>query len=175
MSDCAWWVILTELYPFIPHHFQWPWLYFMVTAVSNVKQFLLKILCYPMKLQLCKIVDCPDNIFWIAELFTTKHGDASLQARFFCKKKNWFAFFNVKVTVEDHIIKIWLELLVLLQLNLVWWHIIISWIVKRLDCSVVVKIKVTEKVQNSSDFSSERYLLSCWTFCNQIWLDDTSL
>ena len=47
-------------------------------------------------------------------------------------QKDWFAVF--KVTVKDHIIKIWLsnvssELLILLQLNLVWWHIIISWIV----------------------------------------------
>ena len=42
--------------------------------------------------------------------------------------------FKVKATVEDHIIKICLsnvssELLILLQLNSVLWHIIISWIV----------------------------------------------
>ena len=46
----------------------------------------------------------------------------------------WFAVFKVKVTVKDHIIKRWLsnessELLILLQLNMVWLHIIIGWIV----------------------------------------------
>ena len=45
-------------------------------------------------------------------------------------QKDWFAVFKVKVTVKDNIIKIWLsnimsELLILLQLNLVWWYIII--------------------------------------------------
>ena len=49
-------------------------------------------------------------------------------------QKAWFALFKIKVTVKDSRIKIWLanissELLVLLQLNLVWWHIILSWIV----------------------------------------------
>ena len=33
---------------------------------------------------------------------------------------------------------------------------------KRLECSAVVKVKVTEKVQNSSECSSGQYLLSCW-------------
>ena len=51
-------------------------------------------------------------------------------------QKDWFAVF--KITITD-MIKLWLfnilsELLILLQLNLVWWHIIIKW---RLDCSVV--------------------------------------
>ena len=41
---------------------------------------------------------------------------------------------KVKVTVKSNIIKIWLfntlsELLILLQVNLVWWHIIKRWIV----------------------------------------------
>ena len=48
--------------------------------------------------------------------------------------KDWFAVFKVKVTVKDHIIKLWLsnissDLLILLQLNLVWWYIVIRWIV----------------------------------------------
>ena len=77
-------------------------------------------------------------------------------------QKDWFAVF--KITITD-MIKLWLfnilsELLILLQLNLVWWHIIIKW---RLDCSVVVKVEVTEEVQNSSECSSGRYLLSCWS------------
>ena len=49
-------------------------------------------------------------------------------------QKDWFAVFKVKVTVKDQLIKIWLsnrssELLTLLQRNLVWWHINISWLV----------------------------------------------
>ena len=43
---------------------------------------------------------------------------------------------------------------------------------KRLDCSVVVKVKVTGKVQNSSECSLEQYLHNRWTFCNQTWYGD---
>ena len=48
-------------------------------------------------------------------------------------QKDWFAVFKVKVTVTDNIIKICLlnilsELLILLQINLVWLYIIIRWI-----------------------------------------------
>ena len=48
-------------------------------------------------------------------------------------QKDWFAVFKIKVTVKDDIIKIWLfhmlsELLIPLQLNLVWLYIIIRWI-----------------------------------------------
>ena len=44
-------------------------------------------------------------------------------------QKDWFAVFKVKVTVKDNIIKIWHfnmlpELIIHLQLNLVWWYII---------------------------------------------------
>ena len=83
-------------------------------------------------------------------------------------KKNWFTIFSVKVTVKDHIIKISLsnissELLILLQLNLALMahHHKLDCPVKRLDCSVVVKVKVTGKVQNSNECSSRRYLLNC--------------
>ena len=68
--------------------------------------------------------------------------------------KDWFAVFVVKVTVKDHIIKISLcnissELLILLQLELVLMahNYKLDCIVKRLDCSVVVKVKNTGKVQ----------------------------
>ena len=59
-------------------------------------------------------------------------------------QKDLFAIFKVKVTVKDHIIKIWLsnmssELLILLQLNLVWWYIIISWIVLWNDCIALLR------------------------------------
>ena len=67
-------------------------------------------------------------------------------------KKDWFAIFRVKVTVKDHIIKISVffiissELLILLQLNLMTHHYKLDCLVKRLDCSVVVKVKDTGKV-----------------------------
>ena len=83
-------------------------------------------------------------------------------------QKDWFAVFKVKVTVRNNIIKICFvnilsELLILLQLNLVWWHIIIRWIVLWKDwIALVVKVKVTEEVQHSSECSSGQYLLSCW-------------
>ena len=95
-------------------------------------------------------------------------------------QKDWFSVFKVKVTVNNNVIKIWLfnilsELLILLQLHLVWWYIIIGWIVLwRLDFSVVVKVKVTEMVQNSRDCSSGQFLCSCWTFCNQTWYGDAT-
>ena len=79
-------------------------------------------------------------------------------------QKDWFAVFKVKVTVKDNIIKIILfnilsELLILLQLGLMAHHLKVDCLVKRLDCSVLVKVKVTEKVQNSSECSSGQYLL----------------
>ena len=45
---------------------------------------------------------------------------------------------------------------------------------ERIGLCVVVKVKVTEKVQNSSECSSGWYLFSCWTFCNQTWCGDAS-
>ena len=74
-----------------------------------------------------------DDVSSNAEPFTAKLGVAMHHYEldiFF--QKDWFAVFKVKVTVKDHIIKIWLsnmfsELLILLQVNLVRLHIIISW------------------------------------------------
>ena len=90
--------------------------------------------------------------------------------------KNWFAVFKIKVTMKNHLIKIWLsdispELLLLFQLKLIWWHT--DFFVKRLDCSVVATVKVGT-VQNSSQCSSWRCHLNCWTFCNQTWYCDAS-
>ena len=73
-------------------------------------------------------------------------------------QKDWFAVFRVKITVNNHTIKISLsvifsELLILLQLNLVLmahYHKL-DCLGKRLDCSGVVKVKDTGKVQNSSE------------------------
>ena len=82
-------------------------------------------------------------------------------------QKDWFAVCMVKVTVNDHIIKILLskifsELLILLQLGFMVHYHKLNCLVKRFDCSVVVKVKVAEKVQNSSECSSGRYFLGCW-------------
>ena len=43
-------------------------------------------------------------------------------------------------------------------------HHKLNCLVKKLDCSVGVKVKVTGKVQNSSECSSGCYLLNCWSF-----------
>ena len=45
---------------------------------------------------------------------------------------------------------------------------------KRLDCWVVHKVEVTEKVQNSSDCSYGGHFLNCWTFWNQTWYGDAT-
>ena len=82
------------------------------------------------------------------------------------------------------------ELPNLLQLDtLVWWNIIISWSVFWKAWVVVLKVKVTSKVQTFSwiavlkvkvtsevqtfnECSTGRVLLNRWTFCNQIWHGD---
>ena len=68
--------------------------------------------------------------FWITEPFTTKLGMVMHHYEPDFLSKSGFVVFKVKVTVKDNIIKMWLfnmlsELLILLQVNLVWWHIII--------------------------------------------------
>ena len=81
-------------------------------------------------------------------------------------QEDWLAVFKFRVTARAHIIKIRLfiissELLILLQLGLMVHRHKLDCLVKRLDCSVVVKVKVTEKVQNSGECASGRYLRSC--------------
>ena len=59
------------------------------------------------------------------------YSDPSPWARLSTKKIGLLSS-KIRVTFKDHIIKIWFlssELLIILQLGLVWWHIIISWIV----------------------------------------------
>ena len=75
---------------------------------------------------------CPDDIFWIAEPFTTKLVRWCIIISHIVFQKDWFAVLKVKVSVKNNIIKIWLfgilsELLILLQLNLGWRHVIIRW------------------------------------------------
>ena len=76
---------------------------------------------------------CPDDILSLNILLPNSVWWCIIKSQIVFQK-DLFAFFKVKVTVKDHIIEIWLssissELLILLQLNLDWWHIIISWIV----------------------------------------------
>ena len=68
-------------------------------------------------------------------------------------QNDWFAVFKIKVTMKDHVIKIWLFSLLseLLILGLKSHDHKVDFLVKRFDCCVVIKIKVMEKVQNSSD------------------------
>ena len=107
----------------------------------------------------------------------TWYGDATSWMRL--SSRRLVCFLRFRVTVKDHIIKMSLsnrssELLILLQLNLVLMahHHKLDCLVKRLDCSVVVKIKVKKKkkVQSSSECSPGQYpLLNCWIFCHQTW------
>ena len=70
---------------------------------------------------------CPDD--------TSKHGVVMHQHEPDCLSKDWCAVFKIKITVKDHnsynqnmTFCMFCELLILLQLNLVWWHITISWV-----------------------------------------------
>ena len=116
---------------------------------------------------------CSDEIFWTAEQLTTKHGKVMHHHEPKYCEKVAFAFFKVKVTMNAHVIKIWffvvsLELRILLQPNfgLMAHYHKLGFLVKRLHCCVVLKVKVTSTVQNFIEFSSGPYLLNCWTFRN---------
>ena len=97
-------------------------------------------------------------------------------------QKDWFAVFKVKVTVKDHIIKVWLsnsnissELLILLQLNLIWWHIIVSWIVLWKDWIAVFWSGQGHKKGSKFQWMFIWMLsLNCLTLCNQTWYGDAS-
>ena len=120
---------------------------------------------------------CPHDIFWIAEPFTTKLGMEMIIMSQIVFQKDWLAVFKVKVTMKDHITRIWLSVFrtadpFATKRGLMAHHHKLDCLVKRLDCSVVVKVKITEKVQNYSECSSGQYLLNCWTFCNQTWYGD---
>ena len=108
----------------------------------------------------------PDLVWWCI-----------IMSQIVLKKKNCSAVFKVKVTVKNNMFKIclfniWTADPFASKLGLMAHHHRVDCLVKRLDCSAVVK--VTEKVQNSSECSSGRYLLSCWTFCNQTWYGNAS-
>ena len=55
------------------YHFQWPWLYFKVTAVSN--SFYLKLYSYPIKSNLCMVVNYINRIIPVFLLFFVFKGD----------------------------------------------------------------------------------------------------
>ena len=90
-------------------------------------------------------------------------------------QKDWFAVFMVNVTVKANIIKIWFFSYIIwtadpfaTKLGLMAHCHRMDCLVNRLDCSVVVKVKVTGKVQNSSKCSSGWNLLICLTVCSQL-------
>ena len=123
---------------------------------------------------------CPDDIFWIAEAFNSKLGIGMHHYQPGCYPKRLVCCFKVKVTVKDHIIKIWLsnissEVLIILPLNLVWWHIImVWWHIIIMSCEKIGLLcwgqgQGHRKVQNSSKCWSGRYFGNCWTFHNQTW------
>ena len=90
--------------------------------------------------------------------------------------------FKVKVTVKDNIIKIYLFDITIIwiadpfatKLGLMAHHHKVDCLLKQLDYSVVVKVKVTEEVQNFSKCSSGWYLLICWIFCKQTLYGDVT-
>ena len=87
-------------------------------------------------------------------------------------RKNVFAVFKVKVTVTAHNQNmphsaISADLPVLLRTDLVRWYIITSWGVLWKDWIAVLKVKVTEKVQNFIQCLSILYFLCKWSFLNQ--------
>ena len=77
--------------------------------------------------------------------------------------KDWFAVFKAKVTVTHNIIKTCLFEYIIwtadpaTELGLMVHHHKVDCLVKRLDCSVVVKVKVTF----ISAFSNEKQVLFC--------------
>ena len=108
---------------------------------------------------------CPDDIFWITEPFTTKLG--MVMHYYYCQIvfwKDWFAVIKVKVTVKRLVCchqgqghsegsynqnttfkyVIWTADPFAAKLGLMAHHHTLDCLVKRLDCSVVVKVKVTK-------------------------------
>ena len=95
-------------------------------------------------------------------------------------QKYWFAVFMFKVTVNDYVTKD--DFLIYLLncwsfcnwINLVWWHIMMSWIVLWKDWIALLRLRSRShgRSKNSSKCSSQRYLLNRWTFWNQTWYGD---
>ena len=104
---------------------------------------------------------CPDDIFWFVDSFTTKLGMVMRHHEPDCLRKRLIFCLQGQGHTEGSYSQnmtfcMSSELLILLELNLVW-----------LNCSDVVKVKDTREVQNSSDWASGQYLLNCWTLCSQ--------
>ena len=77
---------------------------------------------------------CPDDIFWFVDSFTTKLGMVMRHHEPDCLRKRLIFCLQGQGHTEGSYSQnmtfcMSSELLTLLQLNLVWWHIIISWIV----------------------------------------------
>ena len=124
---------------------------------------------------------CPGDIFWIAEPFSTKLGLVTRHHEPDYFPKGLVCCLQGQDCSEgsSRFDKIWLfnissELLILSQQKLMVHRHKLDCLVKRLDCSVAVKVKVTGKVWNSGECSSGQCLLNCWIFCNQTWYSNAS-
>ena len=122
----------------------------------------------------------PDDIFWIAEPLLPSLVWWYVIMSQIVFRKDWFAVFKVKVTVKDHIIKKQLfsvssELLILLQLNLVWWHII-SWIALWTNWIALLwsRSRSQKRLRIPVSVHLDDILHSCWTFCSQTWYGDAT-
>ena len=123
---------------------------------------------------------CSNDIF--VEPFTTKLGIVMHNYEPCCLSKRLVSCLQGQGHSYDNINinRIWLFNVIwtadpfATEMGLMVHHHKVDCLVKILDCSVVVKVKVTEKVKNSSECSSEWHLLSCWTFCNQTLYGDAA-
>ena len=124
----------------------------------------------------------PAAVFWNAEPFTIKlcmvrhhHKPECLSKRLICCLQG--QSHSEGSCHQRRLSNICSQLPILLQLKyfgLMAPNHDLDCLVKRLDCSVVVKVKVTGKAQNSSECWSQRYLLNCWAYCKQSRYDDAS-
>ena len=96
--------------------------------------------------------DSFNYIFWTADPSATKLSMVMHHHESDCLPKDWFAVFKVMVTVKDHMIKIqlfyviWTTAPFATKLSFMAHHHKLNCLVKRFDCSVVVKVKVTERL-----------------------------
>ena len=122
---------------------------------------------------------CPDGIFWISKPLTTKFGMVMHHHEPDCLPKWLVCCLQGQSHSEgscDQNLTFWYIFWAVdpFAVKLAAHHHKLDCFVKRLDCSVVVEVKVTGKVQNFSDCSSGGFLLNCWTFCNQTCYGDAS-
>ena len=122
---------------------------------------------------------CPDDIFWIAEPFTTKLGMVMHHYEPDCLSKRLVCCLQGQG--HNNIIKIWLfnilsELLILLQakLGLMVHHHKVDCLWKDWIALLWSRSRSQKRFRIPVNVHLEWYLLSCWTFCNQTWYGDAT-